>query len=194
MVLLGAAPAAAQGDPGGFCISPGPATECVTFLLFEARGQSPFAPRERYDLHHSFGWDLGLAVNVGPAWAVGGVVGYEIASDSHRWTLGARVRRWLTPSIGLEAAPGLFRLIDDGFQVSGDRVGANTALRLLLWDVGVLGVRYDVLGPGSAPARTESEHTLSAMGGLENIAGLAATTVGLIAILVGIGLALSAAG
>lgn len=186
--------AEAQGEPSRFCLSPGPASECRTFLLFEARGQSPFWPRERSDLHHSFGWDLGLAANVAHRWAVGGVVGYEMASDSRRWTLGGRVRRWLTPSIGLEAAPGVFRLIDEGLAVSGDRVGLNAAVRAMLWDVGVLGLRYDLLLPGTAPADTDTEHALYALGGIENVAGLAATTLGVVAILVGIGLAITAAG
>ena len=184
--------AAAQQGPRLLCATPGPLQECRSFILMEVSGQSPFAPAARKSLHQSLGWNLGIAANVAAAWAIGGVVGYEFATEStHHRTASLRIRRWLTPSIGLELAPGVFQLVDKGYDPDDDRTGYSASLNVLLFDVGLVGLRLDALPERSGSA---SEYAVSAAGGLQSLPALVGTALGGLLVLVALGAAISAAG
>jgi hypothetical protein len=222
VVLSGSLPVRAQGtrpDPAALCFHPGPASACRTFILFEARGQSPFVQpyrRIRFEdggevlstvpvkeLSQSFGWDVGLAVNVAQAWAVGATVGYEFAEASRRRTAALRLRRWITDDVALELAPGVFQLHETDTD-GPDRWGGNAALRLALWDKLVLAVRYDALSVDSSERVLDDgsrridpgglEEDWSAGLGLESMTGVVASTVGFLVLGVALGGAIGAGG
>lgn len=58
------------------------------------------------ELSHAFGWSVGWAVNVAPAWAVGLDVGYAFGEGSRRRSVRARLRRWLHPRVAVDVVPG----------------------------------------------------------------------------------------
>ncbi len=161
-------------------------------MLLEVTGQSPFAPADRPSLHQSLGGNLGLAVNVAEAWAIGGTIGYESASEStaHR-TLSLKARRWLTSSLAVEFAPGVFRLEDRGYDPADDRTGYSASLNFLFFDLGMLGLRLDALpASGGLPG----EHALSAAAGLQSLPALAGAGIGGLIVLLAVGAAITAAG
>jgi hypothetical protein len=222
--MLAAMAAPASGQVRSLCLLPGPSTECRSYLVFEAAGWSPVVHDPRLivsegthtgtgqpvyvslptrELSHAFGWSIGWAVHVAPAWAVGVDVGYAFGEASRRRSVDFRVRRRVHPRIALDLVPGLFSLRETGARPDPDRLGYKVGLRASLWDVGFLGVRYDGLPLDREVTEVDGirrtdpgglESSWSATAGLEGAAGLIGSAVGLAAVLVALGIGLGGVG
>lgn len=89
-------------------------------------------------------WNLGHMVNLGPTWALGGVVTLGTGSDGPLTGVKLRARRWLSPDLSLELEGGLLR--SNAHDTRFPPVNGVTAdVRLNLRDQGSVFVRWDGL-------------------------------------------------
>ncbi|KPK80247.1 MAG: hypothetical protein AMS25_09580 [Gemmatimonas sp. SM23_52] len=108
-LVLALAAATASQLPGQNCFRGRPLPTCRVFAITEI-GFGAKLTREPFT-HGLASADLGLMVNLSQDYALGGslYVGFEDFTDPGYWRFGikARVRRWLTPWLSLDVAPGI---------------------------------------------------------------------------------------
>ena len=126
-----------------------------SFWIVEVQGSAPLAQTSRTIQGSQAGpmsgeafssvleSNLGHMVNMGPTYAIGGVVTAGTGNDAAIITgLKLRARRWLRSDLSLEAEGGL--LWRDG-GTSRTAAGGTAALRLNIRDQGSFHVRWDML-------------------------------------------------
>ena len=145
--------------------------------------------------------EVGYALNVGNAWAVGATGAVETGNETTRHMLRARVRHWLTTRVYAEVLPGVFRQRRDVWYRSGDGLATHNGVsvegRLGLSDILFGSVRYDVLHIDAMRWDLEpfpttldpggTAHALSIGGGIEGRTAIISTAA---ALLIGLGFAL----
>jgi hypothetical protein len=164
-------PASAQGsrDADGRqqvgCFRGRPLPACKSFWIFEMQGSSPVAQTSRtirtyfdatrtgspqefeYDataFTSVVEWNLGHMVNLGDKYALGGVVTVGSGNGDGLAGLKARVRRWLSSDLSVEAEAGALWSSPDG-GIRSNVVGGTAALRFNVRDQGAFFLRWDVL-------------------------------------------------
>jgi hypothetical protein len=97
-------------------------------------------PQQTFD--HVLEWNLGHMVNLGPSFALGGIVTAGTGSDGPFTGLKLRARRWLTPDVSVELEGGMMRTnaMDTRFPSES---GATADVRLNIRDQGSFYVRWD---------------------------------------------------
>jgi hypothetical protein len=136
-VVLLFLPSAARSD--GFSWRGHPKAECSTYLITETgvllglTSVSDMGPFPEFDVPGGmFHMELGAMTNISAQDAVGASGVFETVNDGLRGGARLRYRRWLSPTLGLDIAPGLTLLGDNGVEsypsFSG-RVGLSFADR-----------------------------------------------------------------
>jgi hypothetical protein len=138
------------------CFRGRPPPACKSFWIVEMQGVSPVAqtsrivenrggPTYRQEAFSSqLEWNLGHMVNMGPRYAIGGVVTAGTGNGDALTALKLRVRRWLGSDLSLEAEGGLLWNDANGGSTSG-AIGGTAALRLNIRDQGSFFLRWDML-------------------------------------------------
>jgi hypothetical protein len=136
VLLAGAGPARADG---GFSWRGHPKAECSTFLITETGvliGLTSVSSAGSYPVFTVPGtmphMELGAMTNIGAQDAVGASALFETTTDGVRGGARLRYRRWLNASLGLDIAPGLTILGDNGtenYPSFSGRVGFSFADR-----------------------------------------------------------------
>jgi hypothetical protein len=215
-------PGQAQRTGSYFCLRGAPPPGCRGFLRLEVRGGGSVSEATR--VHYSgklepsgefvptgsepwlevgdwIGVEVGYALNVGDAWAVGATGAVETGNETTRHMLRARIRHWLTTRVYAEVLPGLFRQRRDVWYRSGDGLATHNGVsvegRLGLSDILFGSVRYDVLHIDAIRWDLEpfpttfdpggTAHALSIGGGIEGRTAIISTAA---AALIGLGFAL----
>ena len=148
-------------DPRVACFRGRPLPACKSFWIIEMQGHAPLIQTSRtvtytpgYPLRQTaFGseleWNLGHMVNLGPSWALGGVVTAGTGAGEAFTGLKLRARRWMSPNISVEAEGGLLRTDGNGALYPNEN-GVTADVRLNIRDYGSFYVRWDGV---SVPAR-----------------------------------------
>lgn len=153
--------AQAEGEPEGRrqvgCFRGRPLPACKSFWLVEMQGTAPlaqtsstiqsrFTPYDQQAFSSVLEWNLGHMVNMGPTYAIGGVITAGTGDSGYLTGLKLRVRRWLHPDLSLEAEGGLLR--NDPWGGGGSGAGGTAALRLNIRDQGSFYLRWDMIDTG----------------------------------------------
>ena len=157
LALVAGAAGSAETE-GGFSWRGHPKSECSTFLVTETGvllGLTPVSSAGSYPVFDVPGamphMELGVMSNIGAADAVGATATLETTADGVRGGARVRYRRWHNPALGLDVAPGLTILGDNGsenYPSFSGRVGLSFADRA--------GITFDLenFRPDPGPSQT----------------------------------------
>ncbi len=103
---------AADSPAGGDCFRGRPLPECRSFWITEAGTLYRFDLPQTNDKWHAtlmYNWEVGLMVNQSERYAIGGSLFFNFDDLTNHTLVGfrARYRRWLSPRISLDIAPGI---------------------------------------------------------------------------------------
>ena len=130
--------------------------DCKSFWIFEIQGSAPLYQTERVTYIDAttqipdgafdsvLEWNLGHMVNLGDAFALGGVVTVGTGNTDPLTGIKARARRWFTQDVSLELEAGLLRSNATDTQFPGVN-GGTADIRLNIRDQGSFYLRWDVL-------------------------------------------------
>ncbi len=174
------------------CFRGKPLPACRSFWITEVQGAFPVV-QTRHTIsfgdatpavRDAFGsvveWNVGHMVNLNRRWAVGGEVTVGSGGTNLLTGLRARGRRWLGPSIGVEAEVGV-RWSDADHLAPGGTAGPSVGVRVNVRDQGAFFVRWDALslsqrgGDGGFFDRGGPQHALSVGATAGSVPALVAT-------------------
>jgi len=143
------------GEPKVGCFRGRPLPACRSFWIVEMQGSTPLAQTRRdltrvaggapyptQSFEHVLEWNLGHMVNIGPSFALGGVITAGSGSDDPLTGVKLRARRWLSPDASVELEGGLMRT-NAGHVLYPAVTGGTADVRLNIRDQGSFYVRWD---------------------------------------------------
>lgn len=161
-LLIGAAPGVGQStaetsteEPSMICWRGKALPACRGFFIVEAQVSLPLwsetrpvtfaggSTYERESFASQLDWNLGYMANVGPDWAVGGVVTLGTGSSDALTGLRVRARRWLRSELSVEVEAGGLLTDLTGSHALAPLWGATADARLNIGDRGSFFVRWD---------------------------------------------------
>lgn len=202
---LADAPVAAQTndetEPKVGCLRGRPRPACKSFWIVEMQASTPLAQTQRTVMYaggmtrsvetfeHVLEWNLGHMVNLGPTFALGGVVTAGTGANDPLTGLKVRVRRWLSPDVSVEAEGGMVRT-NGSHRFYPSATGGTADLRLNIRDQGSFYVRWDgvrlpqedyLLDGGSDAGGFEQAFSVGVgLGSVPALAGTGAMGLGLV--------------
>lgn len=147
--LVAQSPSDTADRAGCFRIRPAPA--CRSYWLVEVQGVVPVASSSQPDAirgtvsvfdDNNLEFNLGHMLNVTSELSLGGAVTLGSGSGGVPDGVRARVRWWMAPEVSLEFEGGVLRT-NLGSWVGSPLMGPSIGLRVNLFDVGAVLLRYD---------------------------------------------------
>ena len=124
-----------------------PYPERTRFYLLQAGIMARLDSHEEDQAGAVFGMDLGTMKNRSPKVALGGSLGFVTDEDYARVAIKPRIRRWLSRTVSIDFAPGVFLPIDmGGSSVEHGSVGFVGETSLILGDWAALTGQVEVVG------------------------------------------------